>query len=615
MNKAPNLKHWLGTDALGRDILTRVMQAGRISLTVGLASMVLSVFLGSLLGAIAGYYGGLLDQIIMRIADLLMTIPGLPLLFIFGALLSEWKIPTDYRMYIVMLMLSIVNWPGLARMVRGQMLSLREREFMQAAVVLGLRDRRKLFHHLLPNIVPLLIVMATLNIGGAILSESVLSFFGLGVMPPTPTWGNMIDSANNIIDFQDRPWLWIPPGLSIFATVAISMEPLMNINGLSTVFFTDEGKVRAVDNVSFGIREGETVCIVGESGCGKSVTAMSVMGLVEEPGGKVAGGSIDFRGEDLLQLDKNTLRSIRGNEIAMIFQEPMSSLNPVMRIGEQIMEPLIVHLKMNKKQARTRAIELITQVGISRPDKIIDSYPHELSGGMLQRIMIAIAVSCGPKLLIADEPTTALDVTIQAQILDLLRGFKENSGMSILLITHDLGVVAEMADYVIVMYSGKIVEEGGVVELFESPKHPYTRGLLKSKPVMGQRLEELYSIPGQVPNPLELEPSCYFHDRFKSLKKYFPVTQGLLGRTVGHVKAVDDISIILQPGETFGLVGESGSGKSTVGRTILRLTDKTDGEVKFKGVDIHSLSAAELRLIRPQMQLIFQDPYSALNPR
>lgn len=219
MNKAPNLKHWLGTDTLGRDILTRIMQAGRISLTVGLASMVLSVFLGAFLGAIAGYYGGLLDQIIMRIADLLMTIPGLPLLFIFGALLSEWKIPTDYRMYIVMLMLSIVNWPGLARMVRGQMLSLREREFMQAAVVLGLRDRRKLFHHLLPNIVPLLIVMATLNIGGAILSESVLSFFGLGVMPPTPTWGNMIDAANNILDFQNRPWLWIPPGLSIFATV------------------------------------------------------------------------------------------------------------------------------------------------------------------------------------------------------------------------------------------------------------------------------------------------------------------------------------------------------------------------------------------------------------
>lgn len=219
MNKAPNLKHWLGTDALGRDVLTRLLQAGRISLTVGLASMMLSVFIGSLLGAIAGYYRGIVDQIIMRIADLLLTIPSLPLLFIFGTLLSEWKIPTDYRMYIVMMMLSIVGWPGLARMVRGQMLSLREREFMQAAVVLGLRDRRKLFNHLLPNIIPLLIVIATLNIGGAILSESVLSFFGLGVMSPTPTWGNMIDAANNLIDFQERPWLWIPPGFSIFATV------------------------------------------------------------------------------------------------------------------------------------------------------------------------------------------------------------------------------------------------------------------------------------------------------------------------------------------------------------------------------------------------------------
>lgn len=269
----------------------------------------------------------------------------------------------------------------------------------------------------------------------------------------------------------------------------------------------------AVDHVSFQVREGETVCIVGESGCGKSVTAMSVMGLVEAPGGQVNGGQIDFAGEDLLLLDKNTLRAIRGNEIAMIFQEPMSSLNPVMKIGEQIMEPLMVHLKLTKKQARIRAIELITQVGIARPEQIFGSYPHELSGGMLQRIMIAIAVSCNPKLLIADEPTTALDVTIQAQILDMLREFKESGGMSILLITHDLGVVAEMADYVIVMYSGQIVEEGGVVELFNHPKHPYTRGLLKSKPVVGQRLEELYSIPGQVPNPLTLEPSCYFHDR------------------------------------------------------------------------------------------------------
>jgi peptide/nickel transport system ATP-binding protein len=227
----------------------------------------------------------------------------------------------------------------------------------------------------------------------------------------------------------------------------------------------------------------------------------------------VAGGSIRFEGTDLLELGRNEMRTIRGHEISMIFQEPMSSLNPVLTIGEQLSEPLIEHLKLGRKEARKRALELIEQVGISRPEQILKSYPHELSGGMLQRIMIAIAVSCGPKLLIADEPTTALDVTIQAQILDMLREFKTQSNMSLMLITHDLGVVAEMADYVIVMYAGKIVEEGEVVQLFNHPKHPYTQGLLKSKPVLNQRQKELYSIPGQVPNPLELTSSCYFHDR------------------------------------------------------------------------------------------------------
>ncbi|SFJ81444.1 oligopeptide/dipeptide ABC transporter, ATP-binding protein, C-terminal domain-containing protein [Paenibacillus sp. UNC496MF] len=291
------------------------------------------------------------------------------------------------------------------------------------------------------------------------------------------------------------------------------MNNVLEIERLSTHFHTEEGVVRAVDDVSLRVRPGEIVCIVGESGSGKSITAMSVMGLVEGPAGRVAGGRIGFDGEDLLKLSRSELRAIRGNEIAMIFQEPMTSLNPVLKIGEQLMEPLMTHRKMSKKAARKRAIELIGEVGISRAEQIADSYPHELSGGMLQRIMIAIAISCEPKLLIADEPTTALDVTIQAQILDMLRRFKEESGMSILLITHDLGVVAEMADYVVVMYAGKVVEEGEVVALFENPQHPYTQGLLKSKPIINQRQEELYSIPGQVPNPLELTPSCYFHDR------------------------------------------------------------------------------------------------------
>jgi oligopeptide/dipeptide ABC transporter ATP-binding protein len=291
------------------------------------------------------------------------------------------------------------------------------------------------------------------------------------------------------------------------------MQNMIEIEQLETHFYSEEGHVKAVDGVSLNVREGETVCIVGESGCGKSVTAMSIMGLIEEPAGKVVGGAIRFGGRDLLRESKSSLRAIRGNDISMIFQEPMSSLNPVLKIGEQLMEPLIVHLKMSKKQARARAVELIAEVGISRPEQIANSYPHELSGGMLQRIMIAIAISCNPKLLIADEPTTALDVTIQAQILDMLQHIKTQSGTSILMITHDLGVVAEMADYVVVMYAGKVVEEGEVVQLFESPKHPYTQGLLRSKPIINQRQDELYSIPGHVPDPLSLKDSCHFADR------------------------------------------------------------------------------------------------------
>lgn len=285
---------------------------------------------------------------------------------------------------------------------------------------------------------------------------------------------------------------------------------LIEFRNLKTHFHTSAGVVKAVDDVSFNIREGETLCVVGESGCGKSVTAMSLMRLVDTP---PTGGEILFEGKDLLKLSKGDMSRIRGNDISVIFQEPMSSLNPVLTIGEQITEPILLHTLLSRKEAKARAIELITMVGIPRPEKIYDSYPHELSGGMRQRIMIAIALSCKPKLLIADEPTTALDVTIQAQILDLMRDVKDKSNTSIMLITHDLGVVAEMADYVVVMYAGKVIEEASVFELFKSPKHPYTQGLLKAKPVINQKQERLYSIPGQVPNPIELGENCHFHDR------------------------------------------------------------------------------------------------------
>lgn len=290
-------------------------------------------------------------------------------------------------------------------------------------------------------------------------------------------------------------------------------KTLVEFKNLKTYFHTEAGVVKAVNDVSFKIKEGETVCVVGESGCGKSVTSMSLMRLIQAPIGKIEGGEIFYKGKDILKLTDEEMRKIRGNEIAMIFQEPMSSLNPVFTVGSQIMEAIMLHQQCDKKVARERAIEMIKLVGIPRADEIVDAYPHELSGGMRQRIMIAMALSCNPNVLIADEPTTALDVTIQAQILDLMRKIKKELNTAILLITHDLGVVAEMADYVVVMYAGKVIEEGPVLDIFSNPAHPYTKGLLKSKPVLGSGAERLYSIPGQVPNPVGMKDSCYFNDR------------------------------------------------------------------------------------------------------
>lgn len=290
-------------------------------------------------------------------------------------------------------------------------------------------------------------------------------------------------------------------------------KDLVTIKNLKTYFYTEDGVVRAVDDVSFKIKEGETVGIVGESGCGKSITAMSMIRLIPNPPGVIEGGEIIFDGKSVLDMSEEELRNMRGNEISVIFQEPMTSLNPVFTIGFQIEEVLILHQNLDKVEARKKAIDALKLVGIPRADEIVDCYPHELSGGMRQRAMIAMAMACNPKLLIADEPTTALDVTIQAQILDLMRGLKKKLNSSIMLITHDLGVVAEMADYVVVMYAGKIVEEAPVLDLYKNPLHPYTVGLLESKPKLNEDKDKLTTIPGQVPNPLAMPEGCYFHPR------------------------------------------------------------------------------------------------------
>lgn len=454
------------------------------------------------------------------------------------------------------------------------------------------------------------------------------------------------------------------------------MPVLLEVSDLRTFFHSEEGVVKAVDDLSFKLEQGRTLGIVGESGSGKSVTSLSIMRLLSSTA-RIETGKISFLGRDLVRLPEREMQSIRGRDISMIFQEPMTSLNPVFTVGAQIMEAIILHQRVSKAEARSKTIDLLREVGIPKPEQRIDSYPHQMSGGQKQRVMIAMALSCNPQLLIADEPTTALDVTIQAQILEILRKLRDNRGMAIIFITHDLGVIAEIADEVLVMYRGEEVEYGPVLDIFSNPKHPYTKGLLACRPRLETKYRRLPTVDDFMETVKEADASgatdsasanfriiekkmtperlqhleTYGRGRLlhpktelswighpweeghhapdtqtvaegtapllsiKNLQVYFPVRRGILARTVDHIRAVDDVSFNVYRGQTLGLVGESGCGKTTTGRAILRLIEPTAGKVLYNGTDIAQLSARELRNLRGKMQIIFQDPYGSLNPR
>ena len=448
---------------------------------------------------------------------------------------------------------------------------------------------------------------------------------------------------------------------------------VLSVTGLRTVLHGTSGNVRAIDGVDLDIRRGETFAIVGESGCGKSMTALSIMRLLPETG-RIAAGAADLEGVDLFLLPEAAMRGVRGRRIAMIFQEPATSLNPVLSVGAQVTEVLERHLGLRGAQARQRALELLGAAGVPDPARRFDEFPFQLSGGLKQRVMIAAALAADPELLIADEPTTALDVTIQAQVLDSLRTLQQDNGMAILLISHDLGIVAQMAHRIAVMYAGQIVEIAERRRFFSAPQHPYTRALFAGLPGAGRRGEALAVIPGQVP-PLTAEfAGCRFVDRcefafdrcrsevpgwvgagtghevrcflresgpagpltaaaavadggaaaaatgkpllsVRGMKVHFPIRRGLLKRTVGHVMAVDGVSFELAAGTTLALVGESGCGKTTVGKGLLQLVRPNAGEVRFEGVDLMGLRGRALRMRRSEFQIIFQDPYASLNPR
>ena len=439
-------------------------------------------------------------------------------------------------------------------------------------------------------------------------------------------------------------------------------EAVLQVEDLQTHFFTAVGTVRAVDGVSYELKSGETLGVVGESGCGKSVSALSILRLVANPPGRIVGGAIRFEGTNLLELSEPEMEKIRGNEISMIFQEPMTSLNPLYTVGGQIAEAIALHQGLSRKEAWNRAVEMLRRVYIPEPEKRAHAYPHQLSGGMRQRVMIAMALSCNPKVLIADEPTTALDVTIQAQILDLMRELQETFGTAIMLITHDMGVVAENADRVVVMYAGRKVEEAPSGELFDNPGHPYTKGLLGSIPHLdevarsGQRRQRLNEIKGLVPSLFNLPPGCCFAPRCalatdrcreapppleqhrpghlspagtrmsealrdaaargdRASRSTFRSIADVFSKVSGHVYAVDGVSFSIGRGETLGLVGEIGCGKSTVGRTLLKLLEPTEGTIKVAGEDITDSSSEAMLPYRRRMQMIYQDPYASLNPR
>jgi len=392
------------------------------------------------------------------------------------------------------------------------------------------------------------------------------------------------------------------------------MEKLLQVSNLRVSFVARETETEAVRGVSFELNKGETLGIVGESGSGKSVTARAIMRLLPEASSRVKSGEVMFLGQNLAQKSRKEMEAIRGRDIGMIFQDPMTSLNPTLRIGEQIAETLRKHRKISKREAKTEAVEMLKLVGIRDPETRFNQYPHEFSGGMRQRAMIAIALACRPSLLIADEPTTALDVTIQAQILNVMKQMQEKLGTAIVLITHDLGVVAGMCDRVVVMKSGEIVEEGRTADIFANPQHPYTKKLLNALPRLDEPKKRK---PGRIVGKTDTSTIVSTEDtpaprpllEVRSLQQHFNLGKG---RTL---KAVNDISFFIREGETLGMVGESGSGKSTTGRAILRLHEPTSGDVLYRGMAVNRLSAKEMKLMRREMQMIFQDPYASLNPR
>ncbi|MEX0941707.1 MAG: dipeptide/oligopeptide/nickel ABC transporter permease/ATP-binding protein [Pseudomonadales bacterium] len=564
--EGPSIEHWMGTDHLGRSTLSRIVTATRVAMEAAALGVGIAILLGAPTGLLSGYFGGWWDRIAMRLVEAIIALPALLIAIAIIAVLGP-------SLTNAMIALGIANSTAFFRLMRGASLEVREELYIDAARVSGASLPRVVFRHVLPNVTGPLTIQTTLAFSFVLLAEAGLSFIGLGVQPPNASWGAMLSTAQAYIYHQ--PFMVVPPGLMIMSTVLAfnlmgdglrdawarveahgsvhagraarvdvnctdspiehSSSALLDVAGLEVRFPAPRGgELVVVSDVSFAVPPGKTVGLVGESGCGKSVSAMAVMGLLAE-GGRISAGSIRFAGKELVGLPDAQLNHIRGVDIGMVFQEPSSSLNPAYTVRNQLAESLRVHEQLTRRQAETRAIELLDHVGIPGAARRAEDYPHQFSGGMAQRVMIAMAIACKPKLLIADEPTTALDVTIQAQVLDLLSTLQEEHQMSILMITHDLGVVSDMCEQAVVMYAGQVIESGDVDRVLNHPQHPYTAGLLASTPQNQKRTGKLRLIPGRVPPAWSWPPGCRFHPRcpYATIACKHPVPMQELGH--GHM--------------------------------------------------------------------------------
>ncbi|MCP4697434.1 MAG: dipeptide ABC transporter ATP-binding protein [Gammaproteobacteria bacterium] len=622
----PSAQNWLGTDDQGRDVVARMIYGFRISVLFGLILTLASSVIGVIAGAVQGYFGGWTDLLFQRAIEIWA---GLPVLFLLIILASVVE-PNFWWLLGLMLLFS---WMALVGVVRAEFLRARNFDYIRAAHALGVGNITIMFRHVLPNAMVATFTFLPFILNGSITTLTSLDFLGFGLPPGSASLGEMLAQGKNNLA---APWL----GVTAFMVLAVMLsllifigeaardafdprkifindaekpanneneetsifakampDSLLQIRDLSAAF--GHGAKNAVEKVSLDIRRGEILAVVGESGSGKSVTALSILQLLPYPLARHPCGSIRFQGRELMGAPPAVLRDIRGDRISMIFQEPMTSLNPLHSIRKQIGEVLYLHKGLSARAARARIIELLELAGLPDAKKRLDAYPHQLSGGQRQRVMIAMALANEPDLLIADEPTTALDVTIQAQILKLLQDLQKRLGMALLLITHDLSIVRKVADRVCVMHDGKVVETAPADVFFATPQHPYSQHLLNAKP-SGHYVRA----PADAPEVLAAE----------NVRVWFPIKAGVLRRTVDHIKAVDGISLRLRAGHTIGIVGESGSGKTTLGLALLRL-EKSTGDIRFQGRELHGLNSRAMRPLRREIQIVFQDPFSSLSPR